>query len=562
MKVVVMLRKLGCLVLAFGLVLPVWAADRSASISGYVRSSSGVPQMGAMVEVLSSAVHTFRLFTDENGFYSARNLVPGNYTVKALVPTFLPASREHVSLRAGTSVIVNMTMSTLFDAVNIVPMRGPSDEEDWKWVLRSAANRPILRAFGTNGSRQAEKNDGTDFRGTLSLFAGSPSEGYGSNSDVSTGFTVEKSVFSSGVIGLKGNLGYSSGSPATVLRASFARKMANGSGPEVAFTMRRLASPDVSLRNADLQALALSTSDSMTLGDILELKFGSELQTVQFMGRVTALRPFAIADLHLSPNTIVEYRYASDEPDSRLERGFDSAPADFSESGPHVSMAGYRSSIERAHHHEVSISHKEGNGAVHVAVYSDRITDPALTGVGETSIEGGSVLPDLYSGTFTYQGKDFETHGVRILAQRKITSSSTASVEYEYGGVLDLDREDVSLQDARNWMSVHNRNSVAGKMSGTLPRTKTRWIASYRWTDGPALTPIDSFNASPGQSEPFLNFFIRQPIPGFLSGHVDALVDVRNLLAQGYVPVLGQDGRTVYLVQSARAVRGGLAFTF
>jgi hypothetical protein len=39
-------------------------------------------------------------------------------------------------------------------------------------------------------------------------------------------------------------------------------------------------------------------------------------------------------------------------------------------------------------------------------------------------------------------------------------------------------------------------------------------------------------------------------------------VDIRNLLAQGYVPVLGQDGHTVYLVQSARAIRGGLAFTF
>jgi len=37
---------------------------------------------------------------------------------------------------------------------------------------------------------------------------------------------------------------------------------------------------------------------------------------------------------------------------------------------------------------------------------------------------------------------------------------------------------------------------------------------------------------------------------------------VRNLLAQGYVPVLGQDGRTVYLVQSARSIRGGVAFSF
>jgi hypothetical protein len=72
------------------------------------------------------------------------------------------------------------------------------------------------------------------------------------------------------------------------------------------------------------------------------------------------------------------------------------------------------------------------------------------------------------------------------------------------------------------------------------------------------------FNASAGRTDPYLNVFFKQPIPGtgFLPCHMDALLDVRNLLAQGYVPVMGQDGRTVYLVQSARAVRGGIAFTF
>ena len=39
-------------------------------------------------------------------------------------------------------------------------------------------------------------------------------------------------------------------------------------------------------------------------------------------------------------------------------------------------------------------------------------------------------------------------------------------------------------------------------------------------------------------------------------------MDLRNLLAQGYVPVMGSDGQTVYLVESARSVRGGLAFSF
>jgi hypothetical protein len=69
------------------------------------------------------------------------------------------------------------------------------------------------------------------------------------------------------------------------------------------------------------------------------------------------------------------------------------------------------------------------------------------------------------------------------------------------------------------------------------------------------------FNASAGQTDPFLNIFLRQPIP-FFGSHVEAVIDVRNLLAQGYVPVLGQDGQTVYLVDSARSVRGGVAFKF
>ena len=81
---------------------------------------------------------------------------------------------------------------------------------------------------------------------------------------------------------------------------------------------------------------------------------------------------------------------------------------------------------------------------------------------------------------------------------------------------------------------------------------------------GRSLTPVDWFNASPGQADPYFNFFIRQPSPGtgFIPGHIEALIDIRNLLAQGYVPVVGADGRTVYLVQSARAVRGGITFSF
>ena len=560
-----MLRKLGWLTIMLALSLPAWAADRSGSIAGYVRSSAGVPQMGAMVEVLGSTIQNLKVFTDAKGFYSASGLIPGTYSVKVSAPSFLPALREHVGLHAGASMVVNITLNTLFDAMQLAPGRTPNDDpDDWKWVLRSVANRPILRVFDQTQTAAKEEGGDHDLKGTLSFLAGSPSEGYGSASDMSTGFSVEKSLFSSGTVSLRGDVGYGSGSPATVLRASYSRRLPNGSQPQIGITMRRLAAPDASLRNADMQALALTTSDDFALGNILEFHFGSELQTIQFMGRVNAFRPFGSADLHLSPNTVLEYSYATSQPDSRMDKGFDSAPADLSESGPHVSLSGFTPAVERAHHHELSVSQRVGKNKFQVAVYSDRVTNPALTGVGDVSAITGNVLPDLYSGTFTYQGTELDTRGMRVVMQRKLASDLTATLDYAYGGVLDLGNTEASLQDAKASLLKRDRHSIAGKVAGTVPGSKTSWIASYRWISGQGLTPVDSFNASPGQADPYLNVFIRQPIPsiGFLPAHLDALVDMRNLLAQGYVPVVGQDGRTVYLVQSARAIRGGVAITF
>jgi hypothetical protein len=557
--------KLG--LLGFALALPALAADRSGSISGYVRSATGVPQMGAMVEVLGSAAHNLKVFTDENGFYSASGLLPGVYSVKAYSPLFLPALRERVGLRPGTSVLVNLKLNGLFEAIQLPAMRGPADDDDWKWVLRSASNRPILRMLpdGSLTSAAESGSDKHDLKGTLSFVAGSASGGFGSSSDMNTGFSVERSLFSSGTVALQGNIGYNGGSPNTVLRASYTRALPNGSKPEMAFTMRRLAAPGVNGYGTALQAMALSASDEFSLGDILELRFGSELQTIQFLGRVTAFRPFGSADLHVSRDTVLEYRYVTSEPDGRMEKGFDSAPADLSESGPRVSMASFSSTVERAHHHELSLSHRMGDTNLQVAMYSDRVSDPALTGVGDASVEGGDVLPDnIYSETFTYRGKDLDARGMRVVLQRKVASDLTATLDYGYGGVLDLSRTDIALQDARRDTYVRNRHTASAKFSGTLPGVHTRWITSYRWISGQALTPVDMFNQSAGQSDPYLNVFLRQPIPGtgFLPGHMDAVVDIRNLLAQGYVPVMGQDGRTVYLVQSARTVRGGVAFTF
>jgi hypothetical protein len=560
-----MAQKIGWLLaLTLITVAPVCAAAAPASISGYVTNSTGVPQMGVAVELLPpQAPEGTTVFTDARGYYKASGLSAGAYEIRASAPYYLPTLRENVALRAGANLIVNLTLSTLFEAVQWLPPRRASTQQDdeWKWTLRTVTSRPILRVL--NDAAAPPKSKERNLKAQVSLIAGSDGEGFGSAADMTTQFRVDQSIFSAGTLSLGGNVGYGSGSPAAVVRAGYSHEMADGSRPQMALTVRRFAMPDTVQHDAALGALAFSVADGFTLADLIELNFGGELQAIDFRGSVTAFRPYGSAVLHVSPNTVVQYRYATSEPNTRMAKGFDTAPADLSEAGPRVSMHNNRGLLEHAQHHEISVSRRMGNNNLQVAAYADHVRDAALVGVGEITTDSGEFLPDVYSGTFTYHGGDLSTQGVRVVAERKLLPDLTATLDYGYGGVIALPVSGISWQEAQGLLRVERRHAAAVKLTGGVPHCKTRWIASYKWTSGTALTPVDMFNASPGESDPFLNFFIRQPLPAsFLPGHMEALLDLRNLLAQGYVPVLGQDGQMLYLVQSSRSVRGGLAFSF
>jgi hypothetical protein len=558
----VKLRQLCNWAVIVALSLPVMAADRAGTLSGYVRDASGNPQMGAVVEIIGTAARTFTVFTDGAGFYYASDLVPGLYTVKVSAASFLPAWRDKIGLHAGASTHLNVTLSTLLNAMRVGPLRNSPDDDDWKWTLRSVANRPVLRILDDNSATIEEQDD--DTKASLSFFAGSLGEGYGSGSDMSTGFSLERSVFTTDRVGVSGNVGYGDNLPAAVLRGNYSHHLPDGSGPSMGMVVRRFAPSDPNLHNASLQAFAFSVADDITAGNVLEMNVGSELQTIQFLGSVTAFRPYGSLDIHASPNTVIGYAYATSLPSTGDEKGFDSSPADLSEADPRVSLSNFATEVERSHHQEINFSRRFGRTSLQVAAFDDRIDNTALLGAGEVTAAGGSLLPDVYSGTFTYDGGTLNSEGLRVVLQRKLRSDLTATLDYACGNALDLTKPGADIQDAQQAIATVRRQAVAAKLSGTLQRTHTRWIASYQWTDGPALTQVDMFNASPGRTDPYLNLFIRQPIPtlGFLPGHMEALLDIRNLLAQGYVPVVGQDGQVVYFVQSARSVRGGVTINF
>jgi hypothetical protein len=329
-------------------------------------------------------------------------------------------------------------------------------------------------------------------------------------------------------------------------------------------TYRHFAAPGAAVLNSPYSAIQMSSSDSTTIAGFIDLNYGADLHSMEFANRVIALRPHGSVDVHLSPNMVVEYRYATSEPDTRAAKGFDSAPADLSESGPKMALLNGQPQVEKSSHHEVSVSRRMGDTSVQVAAFLDHVQNAVLTGAGDPSTYSDDVLPDVYSGTFSYgYSPGVSSTGARVVVQRKISDDLTASVDYSTGQAIVADGV-TDWQSLPQTLGTSRQHSVGTKVYGLIPSSGTRWIASYKWTSGSTLSAVDAFNSSPGQTDPYLSLFIRQPIPGtsFIPAKIDALLDLRNLLAQGYVPVMGQDGRTVYMVQSARSLRGGLAFTF
>lgn len=564
-----MTRKFGCWLLILFAGSSAFAAG-AGTISGYVTDSAGTPQMGAVVDVFTSAsVLGSIVFTDSRGHYEAANLPPGRYHVKVSAASFLPSLQQNIKVAAGSRVLVNLTLSTLADALKFLPPRRDvsTDPDDWHWTLRSTVNRPVLRALeqdtdqdgslivvSSNANAETQKDQALKAR--VGFLAG--------DGDVTTSFALEKSIFSAGVFALNGNISGQSSDPTGVIRASYTHQLGEVSQPAVTITYRRFAFPGTALENSPYEAVSLNTSDSMSVAGFLDVQYGADLQSLQFGRRVMAARPYASADVHLSPDLVVEYRYATSEPDSRAAKGFDSAPADLSESGPRMALTNGVPEIERSRHQEVSVSRRFGNTSIQAACYRDNLRDQVLTGAGDPSAYSDDVMPDVYAGTFAYAFPgQLDTTGARIVVERKFSDDLTATMDYSNGGA-------VTAQTLSTWQSVpqalgtSRRHAVAAKFSGHVPGAGTRWIASYKWTSGNTISTVDAFNTSAGQADPYLSIFIRQPLPsaGFIPAKMDALLDIRNLLAEGYLPVTGQDGRTVYMVQSARVLRGGLAFTF
>lgn len=568
----------------------------SGSIAGVVRDVRGVPQRGATVSLYNRLDRlTQQVVTGEKGVFAFAGLVPDVYSVRVRLANFLPAVKRNILVQPGMQSLLNVSLTSLFSSIQLVsisPGPHPLMSDDWKWVLRSAsATRPVLRLrpdvdFSEPVRRASSASVFSDTRGLVRISAGDQGRisFLGNEPDLGTAFALATSVYGHDQIALSGNLGYSplSGAPSAGFQTSYRRQSPSGLAPEVRVTMRQLFLPvraGAAVASGQQQAapalrtLSAALLERAQLSDDLQLEYGFSLESVTFLERLNYLSPYARLSYRRPETGEVQLSYASGAPpselytsgaDSELEMQQDlAALARF----PRVSLRAGTARVQRFESLEAGYRKRVGSRTYSAAAYRDRVNNVALTLASPAGLEAGpDLLPEMFSDSWVLNAGRYGSLGYLASVSQHLGEHLEMTMAFGSGGALTVGPDAPaagSPEELRQLIRHSRRHALTARVSGVAPATGTQFATSYQWAKVRALTPAHMFLTQKVREGVGLNVVIRQPLPYFggLPGRLEATADLRNLLAQGYVP-LNLQNRRVYLMHTPRSLRGGLSFIF
>ncbi len=534
------------------------------SVTGVVCDSAGTPQIGAAVQLLRPDLSVVAsVYTDSNGRFLIPKIMPGRYALKAMGSSFLPSLRENLHIR--TAIVVNLTLNTLYEVVQWLPAQprgGKAQKDDWDWTLRSAANRPLLRWLEDGPLVVVSEGSGAKPKLKARLMAtghegsfGESGERYSATVEETPGnsrellarvdFDPKTDAGLESMLGFRQDLGYA-GAVQSVAAISL--------------------HPEVESANAEgLEEASVRSWETVNLGDEFEAEAGSEQVIARFgqngVNTVAAALPFATAGWRGGATT-VRYRVATALP----------GPESFGDTEaatwlPLLSASNGQLTLEHGLHQELGWERLTDSSGVSLLVYSDRIDHPAIEAMGrlaEGDVSAAQALLDRSTGLLRLAGANYSAAGLLASADRRFSNGNQLRLSYANGQALLLTpvANAASAAPIVSAAHPHRIQSYSISLSGTLEGTGTRWQASYRWQPESAITPVAAFDTR--ANDPYLNLHLRQPIRLCRNGSmkIDALLDVRNLLAEGYQPYLTSDGTVLIFAQDQRNIGGGLAFTF
>ncbi len=570
------------------------SARLTGSIAGAVQNPDGVAQMGATVILFNRYDRVLRQeLTNEKGSFVFDSLLPDVYSVRVTLASFVPALKKNIGVTPGLQSLLTINLAGVLSSIELVytaPPQGALMSDDWKWVLRSSqSTRPVLRfrdvIYREPREKASRSSVFSDTRGVFRVLAGDGGySGAGAQPDLGTAFALVTSLFGSNQVQVSGNVGYSAhaGLPTAGFRATYSRNGDSLATPEITVTMRQVYLPSRNgFETTDgvpaLRTISATLADKAQILDNLRLDYGISLDTVSMIEKLNTLSPFARLSLDLGRGGLLQLAYSAGAPPVELaQRPTERRVIHEQELNqdlaalatlPLVSLRDGHPRVQRSDSMEIGYKKVAGSRTYSFGAYREHLKDAILTIAGDPGLAGMTdVLPDLGSRSSVFDAGTFYRWGYLASVSQVFAERLDVSLAYGRTGALTTVQQNLTGGDPgdglRSSMRMSGRNWATTRLSGTAPKAGTRFIASYGWMDTGTLMPARISLTQMTGPEPGLNLSIRQPIPsGGLPGRFEAVGEVRNALAQGYLP-FSSGGRSLLLTNSPRSVRGGLSFVF
>jgi Carboxypeptidase regulatory-like domain len=553
---------------------PSLAAHNFGKLSGLVADPAGNPQMGASVWLTPEFAggRAIELLTDENGIFVSQRLRPGLYSVKVALAGFMPSFQEHINVGADVNTSVHIELDSIFASLDQLRKKStkPAEPDDWKWVLRTASSsRPVLQLRdGTvviaNSSDLQKDNEP---RVSVEMNNGSvrPGSFSGSPGFMGTAVSYDQSLGRAGKLLMAGEVNYAQAIPGVFggsVASIWLPSGQYGEGPETTLTVRQVRLGD---SGRSIRAMRFEHSEQMALADHVILEYGGEYLSGGYVGAATSsLRPHARLGVRLSPHWDTAFLLETD-PDAyglRMEASSEGGePAiDALQAGPALIWTNGHPILNGGWHEEFAVRHDVGTrGQIESAVFRDDSRHQAVYANGAALAE---TVAGQLPGPFANDAGAAGFWGTRLVYREKLSNNLELAGVYAWAGALAPNDQSAPLADLRDMVQTRYHHSVAARLAGKVPKSKTQLAASYKWIDGTVLTRQDVYSETAMAIDPNLSLTIRQPLPSFRRcGHWEALADFRNMLAQGYVSLEGADGRMLAMPVE-RSFRGGVSFQF
>jgi hypothetical protein len=538
-------------------------AITEGTVSGVVRDAKGAPQIGTLVQLVKPDLSVIaQTFTDDHGHYTLPRILPGIYGIKATAALFLPTLRENLRIAPSSRIIVNLTLSTLYEAFRWLPAQPRQVDEpqdDWTWTLRLSANRPLLRMLGDGPLVVVQEAEGQNAALKARVTIRGGESGFG-DGGVHNGIEMRRTTDDTRQLLVRADLSQAD-DPALNTVVGYEQQLAPGrtfrtvaafvDRPEIA------GGPD----SQGLQAMVFRSAETIDLTPAIRAEAGNEFEAVHLGTTQIANHPFGSLRVQAGSASIA-YRVATTPGVQRADE-IDRANT----LTPSLGESQGRLLLEHGLHQELSVSRTDGNVRLSMTVFHDHEANPMIEGGGTISSadwKSGDILYDSATDSLRVTADGFTSNGVVAELRDLLPDDMWISLAAATGGAITMDAQPIPVTLENGLLSLHpvRTEMYAAAFGGKLEHVRTQWQASYRWQKPSSLTAVDAFDGN--LPAPYLSFYLRQPIHYrcILPNGMEALIDVRNLLAQGYRPVVTSDGSVLYFAEASRSVEGGLAFTF